>query len=138
MHLYYLLGLEPRDDADGVPSEAVVRRRALYNLLRALLIALLALGVGLSLVLYVQASQDNLRRTQCLEAWTNAFATRYSSLLQRSNSRTDALDEFMRTLPSRDVQVEIATLRRYFKASDVYKEAAKNHPLPPVPKLFCR
>lgn len=98
-----------------------------------LIIVLLATSLTMTAVNQVQIR----RQSDCLARWADAYTARVQQLTSASNARQQALDDFLRSLNTRNVSTETAKYKAYLHASDMYEQQQKANPVPDSPRLHC-
>jgi hypothetical protein len=73
----------------------------------------------------------------CVQAWGDASVARTALLGGLAQARADALDELVRAVAEQDEQQFAAALAAYLAASDEYRTALAEHPVPEPPSLRC-
>jgi hypothetical protein len=73
----------------------------------------------------------------CVQAWGDASVARTALLGGLAEVRADALDELVRAVAKQDEQEFAAALAAYLAASDTYRTALAEHPVPEPPSLRC-
>jgi hypothetical protein len=73
----------------------------------------------------------------CVQAWGDASVARTALLGGLAEVRADALDELVRAVADRDEKQFAAALAAYLAASDEYRTALAEHPVPEPPSLRC-
>jgi hypothetical protein len=73
----------------------------------------------------------------CVQAWGDASVARTALLGGLAQARADALDELVRAVAKQDEQEFAAALAAYLAASDEYRTALAEHPVPEPPSLRC-
>lgn len=99
--------------------------------------ALITVLLAASLVLTVATQIRVSRQSDCLTKWADAYTARVQQLTSASAARQQALDDFLRSLNTRDRRKEKAAYNAYLKASDMYKQQQAAHPVPASPRLHC-
>jgi hypothetical protein len=74
---------------------------------------------------------------ECVQAWGDASVARTALLGGLAEVRADALDELVRAVAVRDEEQFAAALAAYLAASDEYRTALEEHPVPEPPSLRC-
>jgi hypothetical protein len=73
----------------------------------------------------------------CVQAWGDASVARTALLGGLAQARADALDELVRAVAEQDEEEFAAALAAYLAASDEYRTALAEHPVPEPPSLRC-
>jgi hypothetical protein len=73
----------------------------------------------------------------CVQAWGDASVARTALLGGLSAVRSDALDQLVRAVAAEDQDEFAAALAAYLEASDAYRSAQAEHPVPEPPSLRC-
>jgi hypothetical protein len=73
----------------------------------------------------------------CVQAWGDASVARTALLGGLAQARADALDELVRAVAEQDEEQFAAALAAYLAASDEYRTALAEHPVPEPPSLRC-
>lgn len=98
-----------------------------------LIIGLLAASLTMTVVNQVQVG----RQSDCLSRWADQYTARVQQLTTASSARQQALDDFLRSLNTRNLTKEKAAYNAYLRASDMYKKQQAAHPVPDSPRLHC-
>jgi len=109
-------------------------RRWLTGTVGSVLVAVL---LGVSLTLTTVTLVKLTHQSSCLSRWADKYTARVQSLTTASNARQQALDDFLRSLNTRDQVKERAAYNAYLTASDTYKRQQQAHPVPDSPRLNC-
>lgn len=127
-----------RDSVDGLRDDVqslttVVRRsRRITAVLSFVCVAIVLVVFGM-----VVTFQSARTQATCVRGWANAYAARTAALYPAATSRTDTLDNLIRTIPLQDRAAFEAALADYLKASDAYSRAAAENPPPTAPRYTC-
>jgi type II secretory pathway pseudopilin PulG len=117
----------------------MVRRALAWLRVHPLFAALLMLAVvavpGFVRMQGVANQQETL--IECVQAWGDASVARTALLGGLAQARADALDELVRAVAKQDEQEFAAALAEYLAASDEYRTALEEHPVPEPPSLRC-
>jgi hypothetical protein len=117
----------------------MVRRALAWLRVHPLFAALLMLAVvavpGFLRMEAVANQQADL--ITCVQAWGDATVARTALLGGLSAARSDALDELVRAVAEQDEEQFAAALAAYLAASDEYRTALAEHPVPEPPSLRC-
>lgn len=74
-----------------------------------------------------------LHAQRCFAHWGNGVTTRTQNILDASQAKNNAEDEFIRSLASMNRAKELAAYNAYIAASDAYKKKQSENPPPPSP-----
>ena len=114
----------------------------------ALLVAIIYISIAASISVHRQ-SDKNSQFVACLTNWANETAERSTAVTGLNLDRQNTLDTLMRDFagarnPNPTPEQQVALRKQFFvhfdafvKASDAYRKALKEHPLPKSPKLAC-
>jgi hypothetical protein len=140
------------DDEDLVENKWSRDSMVLGGIVAALVVAFIAISL-VYIKGIVDRSAENKARDEfisCVRKWSDAYTRRADLLQDLSTARTDALDartraedKFLRHLLAdpQHFRRELLTLlyadQTYLDASDAYRAASRNNPVPASPQFAC-
>lgn len=89
---------------------------------------------------FIRVEQINRRlddTVYCMKNWADATVRRTTILTEANNLRNNASDDVLLAAARADRDLLVKKLNDYKAASDNYKSALNNNPIPESPKLIC-